>query len=365
MQRRNSGILIINKPVGLTSHDCVGMVRKAYNIKKVGHAGTLDPIASGVMVVFAGNATRIIEYYGEDYKEYECEFKLGFSTDTYDITGNIVSPPAEYEDLLNCAGGNGLFEKLPVRTNPKNEYKGFKDYVHGKVKDGKARYCIGAYSKIITEKVLSNISKREVEAVLLSMQGLQMQEPPVFSALKLNSKKLYEYAREGKQVKPRLREVDIRKIELLDFDEALQAGKFKALVSKGTYIRSICNDLGRALGSGACMTALVRTRSGVFDQGSAVNVADLAEPPELQQWDAGLSDFGRVSLDTVRAQGFRNGLNLKIEESEMRKPCENARKFKRHYVVECKEDKALLGMAELTADGFIKRRKVVCGIAGI
>lgn len=360
MQRRNSGILIINKPVGLTSHDCVGMVRKAYNIKKVGHAGTLDPIASGVMVVFAGNATRIIEYYGEDYKEYECEFKLGFSTDTYDITGNIMNPPAECEDLFNCAGSDDIFEKLPVRTNPKSEYKDFKDYVHGKVKDGKARYCIGAYSKIITEKVLSNISKREVEAVLLSMQGLQMQEPPVFSALKLNGKKLYEYAREGKQVKPRLREVDIRNIELLEFDEALQAGKFKALVSKGTYIRSICNDLGKALGSGACMTALARTRSGVFDQGSAVNVADLAEPPELKQWDAGLSDFGRISLPLDRAAGFKNGLEFKITEKEIGKSSKNAGKFRAHYIVEGKEGEELLGVVKLTADNFIKHRKVVC-----
>ena len=365
MKREKNGILVIDKPVGLTSHDCVSMVRKAYNIKKVGHAGTLDPIASGVMVLFVGNATRIIEYYGEDYKEYECGFKLGFSTDTYDITGQIIDCPYGSTELI---AGDEEYRKSYNLVDPmkfKKDYECFEDYVLGKIENGKEKYCKGRYSKFISEKVVSSISKEQVEAALLNMIGINMQEAPVFSALKLNGKKLYEYAREGKKVEPRSREVDIRKIELLDFDEALQAGSFKALVSKGTYVRSICNDLGKALGFGACMTSLVRTRSGRFNLDNAVRIADTTEDTELHRWDAGLSDFGRVSLDTVRAQGFRNGLNLRIEEAEMRKPCENAGKFKRHYVVECREDKALLGMAELTADGFIKRRKVVCGIAGI
>lgn len=365
MKREKNGILVIDKPVGLTSHDCVSMVRKAYNIKKVGHAGTLDPIASGVMVLFVGNATRIIEYYGEDYKEYECGFKLGLSTDTYDITGQIIDCPYGNTELI---AGDEEYRKSYNLADPmkfKKDYECFEDYVLGKIENGKEKYCKGRYSKFISEKVVSSISKEQVEAALLNMIGINMQEAPVFSALKLNGKKLYEYAREGKKVEPRSREVDIRKIELLDFDEALQAGSFKALVSKGTYVRSICNDFGKALGSGACMIDLVRTMSGSFNLDNAVHITDITEDTELQRWDAGLSDFGRVSLDTVRAQGFRNGLNLEIAESEMRKPCENAGKFKRHYVVECREDKALLGMAELTADGFIKRRKVVCGIAGI
>lgn len=365
MKRENNGILVIDKPVGLTSHDCVSMVRKVYNIKKVGHAGTLDPVASGVMVLFVGNATRMIEYYGEDYKEYECGFKLGFSTDTYDITGQNIDCSYGHVELL---AGDEEYGKSDNLTDPikfKKDCECFEDYVLSKIENSKAKYCKGRYSKLISEKVVSNISKEQVESALLNMIGINMQEPPAFSALKLNGKKLYEYAREGKKVEPRPREVDIKEIELLKFDETSQAGSFKALVSKGTYVRSICNDLGKALGSGACMTSLVRTKSGRFNLDNAVRIIDITEDTELHRWDAGLSDFGRVSLDTVRAQGFRNGLNLEIAESEMRKPCENAGKFKRHYVVECREDKVLLGMAELTADNFIKRRKVVCGIAGI
>ena len=197
-----NGVINIIKNTGMTSFDVVARVRKITKEKKVGHTGTLDPEASGVLPICLGKATKIIDYMMENEKAYRVSFKLGIVTDTYDLEG-----------------------------------------------------------KIIREKDASNVGKEEIIRVISNFIGNIKQVPPMYSALKQNGVKLYELARKGIEVKREARDITIYKIENIDIQDEICMDVY---CSKGTYIRSLCFDIGEELGVGATMTKLCRIKNGNF-----------------------------------------------------------------------------------------------------
>ncbi len=210
------GILIIDKPAGITSHDVVAKVRKALKTKKVGHTGTLDPLATGVLVVCVEKATKLVNYLTCDEKVYEVEMKFGIKTDTGDITGKIIDEDTNYE--------------------------------------------------IDMSKIQRTISK---------FIGKQEQIPPMYSAIKVNGKKLYELAREGIEIEREARKIEIFEIKNIEWkDEIL---KYTVHCSKGTYIRSLCEDIARELGTIGTMTNLRRIQSGKFQIKDAIKIEDISE----------------------------------------------------------------------------------------
>ena len=207
------GVILINKPKGITSRDVVNEVCKILKTKKVGHTGTLDPIASGVLVVCVGKATKLVDIITSANKEYVATVKLGLLTDTLDLDGEVLKK-----------------EKVAIR-------------------------------------------KEELSKVLDSFLGTYEQEVPIYSAVKVNGKKLYEYAREGKKVNLPKRMVEIKKIELINLTD--EEYKFKVLVSKGTYIRSLICDINRKLNVIGVMSDLVRTKQGIFNIDDAYTLEDI------------------------------------------------------------------------------------------
>lgn len=207
------GVILINKPKGITSRDVVNEVCKILKTKKVGHTGTLDPIASGVLVVCVGKATKLVDIITSANKEYVATVKLGLLTDTLDLDGEVLKK-----------------EKVAIR-------------------------------------------KEELSKVLDSFLGTYEQEVPIYSAVKVNGKKLYEYAREGKKVNLPKRMVEIKEIELINLTD--EEYKFKVLVSKGTYIRSLICDINRKLNVIGVMSDLVRTKQGIFNIDDAYTLEDI------------------------------------------------------------------------------------------
>ena len=208
-----NGILIVNKSDGFTSRDVVNKLSKVFNTKKIGHTGTLDPIAKGVLVVVLGKYTKLCEDLTQTYKEYIAIFKLGILTDTLDITGNVI-------DEKSC-----------------------------------------------------NVSEEEIRNVISNYKCVYNQEVPIYSSVKINGRKLYEYARNGEEVTLPKREVDIKSIEVLEINENII--KIKCLVSKGTYIRSLVRDIGESLNTHATMTDLIRTKQGIFDIKDSYTIEDI------------------------------------------------------------------------------------------
>lgn len=213
------GILIIDKEKDYTSRDVVNIVGKKFKTKKVGHTGTLDPLATGVLVVCVNKATKVCELLTSLDKEYIADFKLGLLTDTLDIEGNILKE----------------------------------------------------------EKI--NINKEDLILVLNKIKGKYMQTVPIYSAIKVNGKKLYEYARNNTPVELPKHEVDIKEIELLEFNG--DSFKIRTKVSKGTYIRSLGNDIAQMLNTNATMTNLRRTKQGLFDIKDAIKINDINEDTNL------------------------------------------------------------------------------------
>lgn len=206
------GILLVNKPSGMTSHDVVNCVRKILHTKKVGHCGTLDPDATGVLVLCIGKATKALQFLICEEKEYIATLSLGKATDTYDASGVVV------------------------------EEKAFHGVEH-------------------------------LEEVLYSFLGKQKQMPPLYSAIKVNGKKLYEYARQKQDVQVEPRSIEIKQIELLNQkDNEIQ---LRVLCSKGTYIRSLCVDIAKKLGYPGHMSHLIRTKSGHFCIEDCYSLADV------------------------------------------------------------------------------------------
>ncbi len=205
------GFLNVYKPKGMTSHDVVARLRRITKIKQIGHTGTLDPFATGVLPIAIGKATKLIEYLDDD-KEYLASVQFGKTTDTYDLDGEITQ----------------VFDK--------------------------------------------KITEQEVKAELKSFEGDISQIPPIYSAIKVNGKKLYDYARAGEYIDIKPRNVTISKIELKEFDYETQTAQIIVACSKGTYIRSIAYDLGEKLGCGAYLFALERTKAGKFLCGNSINL---------------------------------------------------------------------------------------------
>ena len=252
-----NGIFNVNKPADWTSQDVCAKLRGRLHIKKIGHTGTLDPMATGVLPVCMGKATRIIEYYDKDAKSYHASMKLGITTDTLDITGEIIET--------------------------------------------------GDCSKV-TEKAVTEAFK--------AYTGRIMQAPPKYSALKVNGKRAYDLAREGKDFEIQAREITIygNKITLIDLENG--AVEFDVTCSKGTYIRTICDDIGRVLGCGAAMTALTRTASGYFRIEDAHSLDEIIETAGKGGDDIGnmvipaditLEKLGKIVLNDNRVTAFLNG----------------------------------------------------------
>ena len=216
------GFLNVYKPTGITSHDVVAILRKITKIKQIGHTGTLDPFAQGVLPICIGKATRLIEYLNDE-KEYSAEISFGKSTDTYDLEGKTV------------------FQSD------------------------------------------SNIIQNDVVEGLKAFKGEILQTPPIYSALKVNGKKLYEYARNGEEVKIESRKVTIEKIELKNFDVENQRAEVLIKCSKGTYIRSIANDLGQNLKVGAYLSKLIRTQAGKFFISNAIPLDKIKTTEDIEK----------------------------------------------------------------------------------
>lgn len=214
------GFLNIYKPKGLTSHDVVARLRKITKVRQIGHTGTLDPFATGVLPICIGKATRLIEYLDDD-KEYLATVQFGKNTATYDLEGEITA----------------TFDKKVTEEDVKNALKDF--------------------------------------------EGEISQIPPIYSAIKVNGKKLYDYARQGQDIEIKPRKVTISKIELKEFDKTSQSAKITVACSKGTYIRSIAYDLGAKLGCGGYLTALERTQAGKFQVSTAIKLEDLTEVSQI------------------------------------------------------------------------------------
>ena len=245
------GIIVINKEKGFTSHDVVNVVRKTLGMRKVGHTGTLDPEAEGVLPICLGKGTKVSDMLMFSDKEYIAGVKLGISTDTQDIWGNVLA------------------------TSDKA------------------------------------VSREELEKVVNSFVGEITQVPPMYSAIKVNGKKLYEYAREGREVERKERKVTIYGIDILSFDDEI---KIKVACSKGTYIRTLINDIGKALGTYACMDSLVRTKSSVFSLKNAVTLDKLKTYAEegtagehIMSIDSVFESYPAIYLDDEQTFRITNG----------------------------------------------------------
>ena len=300
----SDGILVLNKPQNWTSHDCVAICRRVLRlkgIKKIGHGGTLDPMAEGVLPIFIGQATRIMEYLELDYKKYTCELQLGITTDTQDIWGEVLS-----------------------------------------------------------EQTFEGITEEQILRELDGFRGVISQMPPLYSAVRVDGKRLYDLAHKGRsdlsakaadkndaaikaaleKVEPR--RVHIRSLEVHEID--LEKGRisFSAECSKGTYIRTICADLGDRLGCGAAMTALQRTAIGSIGLEGSVSPEEIKRMGEvggagtgnigaersagraeagtlqLEQLllppDAPLSRFGEITMPADRAHYFRQGNSIRLHQ---------------------------------------------------
>lgn len=246
------GILNINKPLGMTSFDVVRKIKTFANTKKVGHTGTLDPEASGVLPICIGQATKLVDYIMKDYKVYRVELKLGVITDTYDREGKVIK----------------------------------------------------------TSEV--NVSIGEVESVIKSFIGEIDQIPPMYSALKVNGQRLYSLARKGIEVERKPRKINIYNIEILGTE--LPNITFEVKCSKGTYIRSLCYDIGNKLACGGTMWNLQRTETGNFNISSAVELKDLNKDNILNYlipMDKALAAYPEVHVSDKYKKPILNGVSLR------------------------------------------------------
>jgi tRNA pseudouridine55 synthase len=242
------GVLNIYKPTGMTSHDVISILRKKTGVRQIGHTGTLDPFAQGVLPVCIGKATRLIEYMADD-KEYLATVQFGSSTTTFDIEGEIVF---------------------------KSDKK---------------------------------ISEKEIAEHLKFFEGEIEQIPPIYSAIKVNGKKLYEYARKGENVEVKPRKVFIENIELKSFNSELQQAEILLKCSKGTYIRSIANDLGNSLSTGAHLIKLIRTQAGNFRVENSTELENINFQKDI------INPLKMINLPIIQVEekdleNIKNGIHL-------------------------------------------------------
>ena len=211
------GIINVYKQKGMTSHDVVARLRKIFNIKKIGHTGTLDPDAGGVLPICIGKGTKLAEYLTDKDKKYRAKLILGITTDTQDLSGQVI------------------------------------------------------------EKKEVNVGEEEVKSIIMSFGGDILQIPPMFSAIKINGQKLYQLARQGKTIEREKRKIRIYGIEILKIDLLHNEILFDVECSKGTYIRTLCHDIGNKIGCGGCMGSLLRIKAGEFDITSSFSLEKIKE----------------------------------------------------------------------------------------
>lgn len=256
------GIIVINKPKNFTSHDVVAKVRKILNVKKVGHTGTLDPNATGVLPLLIGNGTKLSKYLINHDKEYEVVLKLGIKTDTADGEGKVL----EERNVLESTFVN------------------------------------------VEEKIKSFI-------------GEQLQVPPMYSAIKVKGKKLYEYARSGQEVEIQPRKINIYNIEIININPKENEISFKVECSKGTYIRSLCEDIAKALGTIGYMKELNRTKVGIFSIENSITLQELGENINNEEFikdkiitmEKFFEDKEKIKLDNNRLNHFMNGVKITVD----------------------------------------------------
>lgn len=252
LQNAISGVLVVDKPIGLTSHDVVQIVRKGTGIRRAGHTGTLDPRASGVLVILIGPAVRLSEYVSASDKRYQAVVHLGTTTDTYDADGRIIST-------------------APV-----------------------------------------NVTESEFQAELQKFVGEIEQVPPPYSAVKVHGRKAYEMAREGEEIDLQPRKINVYSLELLEW--AVPEAVIDVYCSSGTYVRSLAHDLGTAMGCGAHLVGLRRTKSGRFTLRDAVPLRKLRDAFDDGNWyqflipaAEALSDWPSLELTTKQVDDIRHG----------------------------------------------------------
>lgn len=244
-----NGIVIVDKPQGWTSQDVTARLRRVFGTRRIGHGGTLDPMATGVLPVFVGRATRGVEFFEHAEKTYEAVLRLGLTTDTEDITGEVLN-----------------------RREPQ-------------------------------------VTREALEAALENFRGEIFQVPPMYSAIKVNGQKLCDLARKGREVERRARPVTIHELKLGSFDGREAALEVRC--SKGTYIRTLCKDIGESLGCGGCMAALRRVRAGEYGIDEAVPLQELldTQTPQayLREVDTLFTAFPTVALTANQEKRCRNG----------------------------------------------------------
>ena len=248
-----NGIIIIDKPQVWTSNDVVSRLRRVFNTRRIGHGGTLDPMATGVLPVFVGRATRGVEFFEHAEKVYEATLRFGLTTDTEDITGKTIT---------ECE-------------------------VH--------------------------LTEEDLLAVLTKFRGDILQVPPMYSAIKVNGQKLYDLARKGREVERQARPITIHELELLEF--AGSEARLRVRCSKGTYIRTLCKDIGEALGCGGCMAALRRVEAGEYTLEGSIPLRQLLDISEaggdvehlLRPVDTMFASHRKLSLNEKQARLVKNG----------------------------------------------------------
>lgn len=242
------GILIINKPQGYTSHDIVNIVKKALNTPKVGHTGTLDPNATGVLPILIGKATKVSKYLIEHNKTYVAELALGEKSSTGDTEGEIIEK-----------------KELPL------------------------------------------LNEEQIKQVLKSFEGKQMQTPPIYSSIKINGKKAYEYARKGQNIQLEPRPIEIMKISFIKFENNVL--KYEVQCSKGTYIRVLCEDIAERLGTVGLMKNLCRTRVNEFDIEDSCKIEQIAKE-KIISIEKVCNIKPKIELDDKTKEKFLNGVKL-------------------------------------------------------
>ena len=250
-----NGIVIVDKPQGWTSQDVTARLRRVFGTRRIGHGGTLDPMATGVLPVFVGRATRAVEFFEHAEKAYETVLRLGITTDTEDISGTVLE-----------------------------------------------------------EKAVS-VTQEALDTVLAQFRGEIQQVPPMYSALKINGQKLCDLARKGKTVERQSRTITIHALDCLEFTG--QTVRLRVRCSKGTYIRTLCKDIGEALGCGGCMEALRRIRAGAYTIEEAVPLETLLETEDPQSYlrpvDSMFTDYRAITLTEKQELRCRNGNSFTLQ----------------------------------------------------
>ena len=254
-----NGILCVNKPQDFTSFDVIAKLRGILKIRRLGHGGTLDPMATGVLPVFVGTATKACDIMPDNTKSYEAGFRLGQSTDTQDITGTVTAE-------------SGM-----------------------------------------------EVSEEELIAVLPGFTGKIMQLPPMYSAVQVGGKRLYDLARKGVEVEREPREIEVSSLKLLSYDPLTREGRLEIVCGKGTYIRTIISDIGEKLGCGGVMTSLVRTLSGGFRLEECHSLEEIQKAADqgraeelILPIERVFSSMKRITLSEVQTRMYRNGVKLDI-----------------------------------------------------